>query len=99
MDIPYKMNNVLFLPLFLAILFLACDKDSSRFDLNRTKAKEDCITPYNPFNDGGGHDAGFNWAQEKGGYCNGNSDSFNEGCEEYFSQLDKYNECLANNSK
>jgi len=28
------------------------------------KAKEDCIAPHNPFNDGSGHDAGFNWAQD-----------------------------------
>jgi hypothetical protein len=63
---------------FFVILFCGCNKNSS-------KNVEECIEPRNPYNDGGGHVAGFNWAMENGGACNGNSDSFNEGCEEYHS--------------
>ncbi|MDD3262592.1 MAG: hypothetical protein PHR61_01990 [Candidatus Absconditabacteria bacterium] len=52
-----------------------------------------CGSPSNPYGDGGGHDAGFSRAEEKGGVCEGNSSSFNEGCEEYYSQLDEYENC------
>ena len=57
------------------------------------------MTPQNPYNDGGGHNAGFNWAMENGGDCDGNSESFNEGCEEYFRQLYDYNTCVADSQK
>lgn len=63
------------------------------------KAASECIAPSNPYNDGGGHDAGFKWAEENGGDCNGNSDAFNEGCQEYHRQLEEYNQCLAKAKK
>lgn len=53
----------------------------------------ECSEPENPYGDGGGHDAGFNWAQENAGACTGNSESFNEGCQEYFNQLSRYQAC------
>lgn len=78
-----------------ALLFATgCDSFSSSSNSKKLKA-EDCISPQNPYNDGGGHDAGFNWAAENGSDCNGNSDSFNEGCAEYQRQLNEYNECIA----
>lgn len=40
----------------------------------------------NPYDEGTGHDAGYKWAERTGGDCNGNSASFNEGCEEYYQQ-------------
>ncbi len=40
----------------------------------------------NPYSEGTGHYAGYEWAERTGGDCNGNSASFNEGCEEYYSQ-------------
>ncbi len=40
----------------------------------------------NPYSDGSGHFAGYEWAERTGGDCDGNSQSFNEGCEEYFRQ-------------
>lgn len=54
----------------------------------------ECSEPENPYGDGWGHDAGFNRAEQNGEDCNGNSDSFNEGCEEYYSQLEKYQNCI-----
>ncbi|MCK5016178.1 MAG: hypothetical protein KAS32_03820 [Candidatus Peribacteraceae bacterium] len=41
----------------------------------------------NPYSDGTGHFAGYEWAERTGGSCNGNSTSFNEGCEEFYSQI------------
>jgi hypothetical protein len=56
-----------------------------------------CVEPDNPYDEGSGHYAGYKWAEENGGGCNGNSNSFNEGCEEYHSQEDEYEECQARN--
>lgn len=49
--------------------------------------------PENPYDDGTGHSAGFEWAQENEvNSCDGNSDSFIEGCEEYINQRDDWEE-------
>jgi hypothetical protein len=82
----------------LTILFSGCDSDSTTFNQKSTtsKNKQECTEPQNPYGDGGGHDAGFKWAMENGGECNGNSDSFNQGCAEYYRQLEQYNGCIAN---
>jgi len=40
----------------------------------------------NPYDEDSGHGAGYKWAEETGGDCDANSDSFNEGCEEYYQQ-------------
>lgn len=58
--------------------------------------EQTCMEPSNPYDEGTGHYAGYNWAEENGGDCEGNSDSFNEGCEEYYSQRDEYQTCLDN---
>jgi len=83
------MEKTVLLGIILALTLLGCDKSPSA-------APEDCVSPRNPYNDGGGHDAGFKWAAENGGNCNGNSDSFNEGCAEFVRQMNQYNECVAN---
>lgn len=45
----------------------------------------------NPYNDGSGHAAGYEWAERKGvTSCGGNSQSFIEGCEEYLRQVEGY---------
>jgi hypothetical protein len=55
-----------------------------------------CTEPENPYDEGSGHYAGYEWAQSSGsGTCGGNSQSFIEGCEEYESQEAKYQECEA----
>jgi len=94
MEITRK--GIILLYLISCILICGCDNKSSHSIL-KSNNKEECIAPHNPYNDGGGHDAGFNWAAETSGDCNGNSESFNEGCEEYHTQLSQYNECLSRN--
>jgi hypothetical protein len=47
--------------------------------------------PSNPYDDGSGHSAGYEWAQENDpSSCGGNSDSFIEGCQEYLDQQEAY---------
>ena len=95
-SVSVKMKKILFLSLILPIFFSGCDNGSLSSKSKTKLIKTDCIEPNNPYNDGGGHDAGFNWARENGGDCNGQSDSFNEGCAEFSRQLNEYNECVAN---
>jgi len=92
------MKKTILLGLILALILSGCDKPPTATSITKTKL-EDCISPHNPYNDGGGHDAGFKWAAETGGNCNGNSDSFNEGCAEFFRQMNEYNQCIANSRK
>ena len=95
-----KVHSILPFLLFVLMMFLtACDSGSTASSSKRSESvssKEECAEPQNPYADGGGHDAGFNWASENGEECNGNSDSFNEGCAEYHRQLEQYNDCIAN---
>lgn len=47
--------------------------------------------PSNPYYEGSGHSAGYEWAEENDvDDCGGNSQSFIEGCEEYVSQKEEY---------
>lgn len=49
--------------------------------------------PENPYDEGSGHSAGYEWAEENGvDSCGGNSNSFIEGCEEYLAQQEEYEE-------
>ena len=68
------------------------------YEVERTTLGEkDCssVEPDNPYTYEGGHYAGYEWAEEQGGgYCDGNSDSFNEGCEEYLQQVEAYDACV-----
>ena len=59
--------------------------------------KEDCssLEPSNPYDEGSGHYAGFEWG-ENGNSCGGNSDSFIEGCEDYEGQEEAYSSCVNN---
>jgi len=101
MAIKYKAYNLLFVLILLITLIPGCNKDSTSSNSEEMTSKNvaECIGPNNPYNNGGGHDAGFNWAMENGSGCNGNSDSFNEGCEEYHRQMSQYNECIARKNK
>jgi len=58
---------------------------------NQTNKSEQLIEPENPYDDGSGHSAGYEWAEENDpSYCDGNSQSFIEGCQEYLDQQDEY---------
>jgi hypothetical protein len=66
---------------------------SSEGDQRQTDAAT-CVEPENSYYEGTGHYAGYQWAEEKGGgSCDGSSESFNEGCEEYEQQESEYQDC------
>jgi hypothetical protein len=70
--------------------------DSSNYSsYSFSRSEADCVEPENPYDYGSGHYAGFEWG-ERGNYCSGNSDSFIEGCEEYYSQEEIYDDCINN---
>jgi hypothetical protein len=59
-------------------------------------AEASCTEPENPYTQGTGHYAGYEWAEKNGsGTCNTSSQSFNEGCEEYEDQESGYQNCQA----
>ena len=59
----------------------------------------ECVEPENPYSEGTGHYAGYEWAERNGSSCSTSSQSFNEGCEEYETQESEYEECEAENKK
>ena len=53
-----------------------------------------CYFPKNPYDPGTGHYAGFEWAEKNQvTSCDGSSQSFNEGCEEFVKQSIEYYTC------
>ena len=80
----------------LAFVAAAACSEGTR-DSSQAK-KCDGLAPRNPYSKGSGHFAGFEWASGNAGSgCDGNSDSFNEGCQDYHRQRAKYNACVAKN--
>ncbi len=79
----------------LFVLFGCGSSESSRKD-EEGGAAATCAEPENPYSEGTGHYAGYEWAEKQGsGACNTSSSSFNEGCEKYESQESEYQECEA----
>lgn len=72
----------LLLALLATTALTACQNGAGNGYTNERSADQQEID--NPYSDGSGHDAGYKWAERTGGNCNGNSQSFNEGCEEYY---------------
>ena len=96
------MNKPFMILLLIAgALLLGCEQDQTASSgypnegYSSPRVRNICTEPSNPYSDGGGHDAGFNWAMENGKSCSSNSNSFDEGCEEYYRQLTNYEECLS----
>ena len=60
------------------------------------KETKDCLAlePNNTYEEGSGHYAGFQWGEE-GNTCDGNSDSFIQGCEDYETQEAAYSACVS----
>ncbi|SRR6266536_2382996 len=82
----------------LVILTSSCTSSSSGSDSDQgTKnPSAQCQEPENPYDEGSGHYAGFQWAEEHDpASCGGNSQSFIEGCEEYQEQESAYEECTS----
>jgi hypothetical protein len=90
--------------LLVASLFVfgACSRNSGSSSEESVNAMDvGCMEPSNPWADeGGGHDAGFKWAEEKGEECpSDHGQSFEEGCNEYYEQLHRYEACEASKKK
>jgi hypothetical protein len=68
------------------VIFTGCSGDS---DFRSETPESSKVELGNPYNEGTGHDAGYKWAERTGGDCDGNSNSFNEGCEEYYQQQEE----------
>ena len=85
----------------MVVFVSACARDTSSYATGSYAGNGSmpCIEPENPYNDEGGHDAGYKWAEENGESCEGNSESFNEGCEEYNRQRSQYETCEAQKRK
>jgi hypothetical protein len=98
-----KSRNVgrFILQLTVAVLILTVGcRSSTPSDSSGTNGQavsaSACTEPENPYEEGSGHYAGYEWAQSTGaGSCGGNSQSFIEGCEEYQDQVAKYEDCEA----
>lgn len=82
---------------FLVVSGCGSSQDSTKDEEGATKAG--CTEPHNPYNEGTGHYAGYEWAEKNGSTCNSSSESFKEGCEEYESQESEYQECEARKKK
>ena len=78
----------------LALFGCGSSESSSKDEEGGTAAS--CTEPENPYSEGTGHYAGYEWAEEKNpATCGGSSQSFIEGCEEYQEQESEYQECEA----
>jgi hypothetical protein len=83
----------------IAIFIVGCSSPKPPETKAEAQAKI-CDEPENPYSEGTGHSAGYEWAEKNGsGSCDGSSQSFNEGCEEYENQDAEYEECEANEKK
>ena len=81
-------------------LMLNCACTTSNSENAGGEITTQCIEPENPYDEGTGHYAGFEWGQNNGATtCGGSSDSFIEGCEEYQRQESEYAECQATRKK
>lgn len=64
--------------------------DGSSYTQDSSYADENNVEVGNPYDQDTGHYAGYQWAEDHpGSDCSGNSQSFNEGCEEYNQQQDE----------
>ena len=96
-DAEYVNMRYFFLIVALSLWLAACSREDSPAS---SEPNEVCVEPSNPFNDGGGHDAGFNWAEDNDAECPADhGDSFHEGCEEYHVQRERFDACEARKRK
>lgn len=77
-----------------------CTSSTSSDKNNEEEAARQCAEPENPYDEGTGHYAGYEWAEANNpGTCGGRSQSFIEGCEEYQRQESEYEDCEAQKRK
>lgn len=87
------MKKIILVILSLFLLSSCWNKNYNSEIYSDSEVSKNCIEPYNPYSEWW-HYAGYEWAREKWRVCSGNSDSFIEWCEEYYTQLDDYNNCI-----
>ncbi len=93
-------GRALVIVLLALVALPACSPSSSSSEAStseETISSAECEEPSNPWaGDGGGHDAGFEWAQETGDECpSDHGASFEEGCTDFHDQQSRYEECEA----
>jgi hypothetical protein len=95
------MRNFVMVVMIMGLLLIpGCTPSKSLESKQDDKTGRQCNEPENPYSEGTGHYAGYEWAESRGlGVCNGSSQSFNEGCEEYETQESEYEECEARKKK
>jgi len=82
------------------LVVVGCTSSSPPEKANEEKTARHCTEPHNPYNEGSGHYAGYEWAETNNpGSCGGRSQSFIEGCEEYQQQESEYESCEAQSRK
>lgn len=95
---PEKFVHYLVLPLTLTglLTLIGCGASKSSSNDDEGGAAASCTEPENPYSEGTGHYAGYEWAEKNAsGDCTASSQSFKEGCEEYEEQESAYQECEA----
>jgi hypothetical protein len=76
------------------LVTLACTSSTSSNKADQRAAAAACTEPENPYAEGSGHYAGYEWAERNNpGNCGGSSQSFIEGCEEYHRQDEEFEGC------
>lgn len=82
------MKKVFFIIVFLAFapFLTGCTADNTSDYYTEDDGQK--IEIGNPYSEGSGHYAGYEWAERTGNTCSGNSTSFIEGCEEYYRQIE-----------
>jgi len=95
----YKKRYPLLSCILILLLLSGCN-DSPNDSLDKLVEKQkarNCVEPENPYDEhiDSGHYAGFEWAIKNEGECEGNSESFNEGCQEYYNQTNEYDDCMS----
>ena len=76
------------------LLIVGCTS-SRHTEIQEEEAGATCTEPENPYDEGTGHYAGYEWEEKNSGTCGGSSQSFTEGCEEHERQESEYGECEA----
>jgi hypothetical protein len=75
-------------------LFACTSSTTSSNSDGAEAAQKECTEPENPYDEGTGHYAGYEWAEQNSpSACGGRSQSFIEGCEEYQQQESEYEDC------
>lgn len=78
------MKNKIIILVFI-LIFTSCSSQNSEDHYSYEDGNK--IEIGNPYSPDTGYYAGYEWAERTGGVCSGKSQSFNEGCEEYYRQI------------